>query len=112
MEDSPTAVYRTSPEPLIPVFISKKAKIEEAVKGIKAIPLTVTDAASGRYAQVSSGGIATSGLDDHLQSKIVPGLYFTGEAVDADGACGGYNLQWAWSSGYVAGSSAAAGSAP
>ena len=100
------------PEPLIPVFISKKAKIEEAVKGIKAIPLTVTDAASGRYAQVSSGGIATSGLDDHLQSKIVPGLYFTGEAVDADGACGGYNLQWAWSSGYVAGSSAAAGSAP
>ena len=38
-----------------------------------------------------------------MASKIVRGLYFTGELLDVDGICGGYNLQWAWSSGYVAG---------
>ncbi|MBR0397928.1 MAG: aminoacetone oxidase family FAD-binding enzyme [Eubacterium sp.] len=96
------------PEQLIPVFVQKKADITTAVKAVKQIRLTVTDAASGRFAQVSSGGIATAGLDENLQSRYLPGLYFTGEAVDADGACGGYNLQWAWSSGYVAGTSAAA----
>lgn len=42
-----------------------------------------------------------------MESKIVPGLYFAGEIVDVDGKCGGYNLQWAWSSGYVAADSAA-----
>lgn len=38
-----------------------------------------------------------------LESKLVPGVYFAGEVIDIDGTCGGYNLQWAWSSGYVAG---------
>jgi hypothetical protein len=42
-----------------------------------------------------------------LASKLVPGLYFAGELLDVDGICGGYNLQWAWSSGYVAGYAAA-----
>lgn len=42
-----------------------------------------------------------------MESRIVPGLYFAGEVVDIDGMCGGYNLQWAWSSGFVAGSAAA-----
>lgn len=41
-----------------------------------------------------------------MESALVPGLYFAGEIVDVDGKCGGYNLQWAWSSGYVAGRSA------
>ncbi len=40
-----------------------------------------------------------------MESKKVPGLYFSGEIVDVDGKCGGYNLQWAWSSGYTAGKS-------
>ena len=38
-----------------------------------------------------------------MESRLVPGLYFAGELVDIDGACGGYNLQWAWSSGHCAG---------
>ena len=38
--------------------------------------------------------------------QLVPGLYFAGEILDVDGICGGYNLQWAWSSGYAAGASA------
>ena len=42
-----------------------------------------------------------------MESRRVPGMYFAGEMVDVDGMCGGYNLQWAWSSGYVAGISAA-----
>ncbi|MFR9162277.1 MAG: NAD(P)/FAD-dependent oxidoreductase [Lachnospiraceae bacterium] len=41
-----------------------------------------------------------------MESRLVPGLYFAGEILDVDGICGGYNLQWAWSSGYAAGASA------
>ena len=59
-------------------------------------------------AQVCAGGVKTSELHpDTLESKKVKGLYFAGELVDVDGTCGGYNLQWAWSSGYVAGMHAA-----
>ena len=59
-------------------------------------------------AQVSAGGIALDEVDPAtLESRIVPGLYFCGEVLDVDGDCGGFNLQWAWSSGYVAGHSAA-----
>lgn len=54
-------------------------------------------------AQVCAGGVDGRELNDVLESKKNPGLYFVGEVVDVDGICGGYNLQWAWSSGYVAG---------
>lgn len=55
-------------------------------------------------AQVCCGGVDTGEIcPDTMESRLVPGLYFAGELVDIDGACGGYNLQWAWSSGYVAG---------
>lgn len=55
-------------------------------------------------AQVVAGGIDTEEVDPvTMQSRIVPGLYFAGEVLDIDGRCGGYNLQWAWASGYAAG---------
>lgn len=55
-------------------------------------------------AQVTAGGICTQEFDENtLQSRIVPGLYACGEVLDIDGDCGGYNLQWAWSSGRLAG---------
>ena len=55
-------------------------------------------------AQVTAGGIATGQVDpDTMESKLCKGLYFTGELLDIDGICGGYNLQWAWTSGYLAG---------
>lgn len=58
-------------------------------------------------AQVTAGGINTSEItSDTMESKLVKGLYFTGEIIDVDGLCGGYNLQWAWSSGYLAGKKA------
>lgn len=59
-------------------------------------------------AQVTAGGIDTNDIDDNtLESKIVPNLYFCGEIMDVHGDCGGYNLQWAWSSGFAAGKAAA-----
>ncbi len=58
--------------------------------------------------QCAAGGIDTREVDpETMESRIVKGLYFAGEILDIDGICGGYNLQWAWSSGYAAGRAAA-----
>jgi predicted flavoprotein YhiN len=65
-----------------------------------------TEADSFENAQVCAGGVALDGLSKDLESLKIPGLYFAGEILDVDGRCGGYNLQWAWSSGYVAGAHA------
>ena len=55
-------------------------------------------------AQVTAGGIDLEDIDSMtLESKLAKGIYFTGEVLDIDALCGGYNLQWAWSSGYIAG---------
>ena len=57
-----------------------------------------------RVAEVTAGGVDTAGLDSRsMQARGVPGLYFIGEVVDVTGWLGGYNFQWAWSSGYSAG---------
>lgn len=57
-----------------------------------------------RTAEVTLGGVATNELDNRtMEAKRVPGLYFVGEVVDMTGWLGGYNFQWAWSSGWVAG---------
>lgn len=59
-------------------------------------------------AQVTAGGVDTGEIDENtMESKLVKGLYFAGEIIDIDGQCGGFNLQWAWSSGYIAGRNAA-----
>ena len=58
-------------------------------------------------AQVSAGGVDCREVTTSLMSEKIPGLYFAGEILDIDGLCGGYNLQWAWSSGAVAGRAAA-----
>jgi predicted flavoprotein YhiN len=53
---------------------------------------------------VTAGGVATDEIDPHtMQSLRVPGMYFIGEVVDVTGWLGGYNFQWAWASGVVAG---------
>lgn len=60
-----------------------------------------------RTAEVTLGGVSTDALDNKtMEAKDVPGLYFIGEVVDMTGWLGGYNFQWAWSSGWVAGQSA------
>lgn len=74
----------------------------------KEFKTVITATNSFEHAQVCSGGIKTEELDpETLESRLVPGLFFAGEIIDVDGLCGGYNLQWAWSSGYVAGKEAA-----
>lgn len=64
----------------------------------------ITGLRSWPNAQVTAGGVDTREVNPYtMESKIVPGLYLCGEILDVDGECGGFNLQWAWSSGYVAG---------
>ena len=59
-------------------------------------------------AQVTAGGVNTKEINPNtMESKIVKGLFFSGEIIDIDGQCGGFNLQWAWSSGMIAGQNAA-----
>lgn len=66
--------------------------------------LKVVDSLGFEDAQVTAGGIKLEEINPlTLESKIMPGLFFAGEVMDVDGKCGGFNLQWAWSSGYVAG---------
>ncbi|MBQ8908721.1 MAG: aminoacetone oxidase family FAD-binding enzyme [Clostridia bacterium] len=77
------------------------AEIDKMAKLIKNLTFTV----KGNYDnnQVYTGGVHLSCLDENLQSKQVPNLYFCGEICDVDGICGGYNLQWAWTSGHIVG---------
>ena len=73
----------------------------EAVKGFE---VGLTEPLGMDSAQVTAGGIATKEFDPAtMESRLDPGLYACGEVLDIDGDCGGYNLQWAWSSGRVAG---------
>ncbi len=65
---------------------------------------------SYEQAQVCAGGVDCAELTGQMESKKAPGIYFAGEIVDIDGRCGGYNLQWAWTSGAIAGTAAAGGS--
>ena len=71
---------------------------------LKAFRLEVTGTMGMEQAQVTAGGIRTAEFDpDTMESRLCPGLYAAGEVLDIDGDCGGYNLQWAWASGRLAG---------
>ena len=71
---------------------------------VKAFEVTLTEPLGMDSAQVTAGGIVTKEFDEQtMESRLVPGLYACGEVLDIDGDCGGYNLQWAWSSGRLAG---------
>jgi len=76
-------------------------------KEMKSFCVIPTGVNSFEQAQVCCGGVDFLELDDTLQSIYQPGLFICGEMVDIDGKCGGYNLQWAWTSGYIAGCAAA-----
>ena len=102
------------PKKLIPVLLDKKrnvetdAEIHELTSHIKDFLLPLKGTMDLSHAQVMSGGVDCRDIDPKsMESRIVKGLYFSGEIVDVDGDCGGYNLQWAWSSGHLAGICAA-----
>lgn len=76
------------------------AGLVEELKGWK---VTITGTKDFEEAQISLGGISLSEIKDTMESCRVPGLYICGELLDIHGECGGFNLQLAWSSGYIAG---------
>jgi predicted Rossmann fold flavoprotein len=76
-------------------------------RAVKAFEVELVEPMGMDSAQVTAGGIMTADFDPNtMESRIVPGLYACGEVLDVDGDCGGYNLQWAWSSGRCAGQAA------
>lgn len=80
------------------------AALDAAARAGKEFALRVRGTEGFDSAQVTAGGIRTSGVDaETMQSWFMPGLFICGELLDVDGDCGGYNLQWAWASGHVAG---------
>lgn len=82
-------------------------QLTRLTKLLKDLRVDITGSKDIAQAQVCAGGVDTREIDAaSMMSKLIPGLFFAGEVVDIDGICGGYNLQWAWSSGYVAGSHA------
>ena len=82
-------------------------EIEAVCHAVKYFEAELTETMGMDAAQVTAGGIATSEFDPQtMQSRRIPNLYACGEVLDIDGDCGGYNLQWAWSSGRLAGRSA------
>ena len=82
-------------------------ELNEVAELVKTFTVSLTEPLGMDAAQVTAGGIVTEEFDPTtMESKLVPGLYACGEVLDVDGDCGGYNLQWAWSSGRLAGHSA------
>ena len=81
--------------------------LRDVARAVKAFDVPLTETLGMDSAQVTAGGIETSEFDETtMESRLVRGLYACGEVLDVDGDCGGYNLQWAWSSGRLAGLSA------
>jgi len=79
-------------------------ELSQLAKLCKAFDVSLTEPMGMDSAQVTAGGILTKDFDETtMESRLVPGLYACGEVLDIDGDCGGYNLQWAWSSGRIAG---------
>lgn len=105
------------PAKLIPIVLSEsgieenknaaeipKAQRVEIVRNLKSLTLTISKLRPLKEAQVTRGGISTDEINaETLESKKIKNLYFAGEIIDVDGDSGGFNLQWAWSSGHLAG---------
>lgn len=90
-----------------PIAALPDGALAEAAHLAKQFDAALTEPLGMDSAQVTAGGIVTAEFDERtMQSRRVPGLYACGEVLDVDGDCGGYNLQWAWSSGRLAGENA------
>ena len=88
----------------VPLENLSTAELQRAAAACKDFRLTLRGTEGFDSAQVTAGGIKTTGFDpETLESWFMPGLFVCGELLDVDGDCGGYNLQWAWASGRLAG---------
>jgi len=80
------------------------------VQLLVAMPLEVVGDRGFTVAEATAGGVPLAEVRlDSMESRICPGLFFAGEVLDVDGRIGGFNFQWAWASGFVAGGAAARG---
>ncbi len=87
-----------------PIRALSDEELRTVCDAVKDFEVGLTEPLGMDSAQVTAGGIHTSEFDpETMESRLVPGLYACGEVLDVDGDCGGYNLQWAWSSGRCAG---------
>ena len=91
----------------VPAAQLEEFEMEEVCRAVKGFDVSLSEPMGMDSAQVTAGGILTKDFDETtMESRLVPGLYACGEVLDIDGDCGGYNLQWAWSSGHLAGTHA------
>lgn len=84
-----------------------REKVKRVFELCRKFTVHVTGHNGYENAQVCAGGVPLSEVTERLESVKTPGVYFAGELLDVDGRCGGYNLQWAWTSGWLAGMAAA-----
>lgn len=91
----------------LPMEQADKNAVKQVYDLCRSWQLHVTGSNPYDNAQVCAGGVDTSELTENMESKLVKHVYFAGEIMDVDGKCGGYNLQWAWCSGVIAGKAAA-----
>lgn len=101
-------------EAYIPAHISaneiREDKWDKLLEFIKHFRVEIVDTNSFEQAQICAGGVHTNEIDcNTMESVYEKKLYLTGELLDVDGICGGYNLQWAWATGYIAGRNAVKG---
>ena len=90
--------------PAGPMSLVTGDMLDAVARACKDFRLPLTGTAGFDQAQVTAGGVETADFDPHtLESRLCPGLYACGEVLDIDGPCGGFNLQWAWASGLLAG---------
>ena len=88
----------------VPLAALTERQLEAVVTVCKDFTLSVTGTEGFDHAQVTAGGIRTAGFNaETLESWFMPRLFVCGELLDIDGDCGGFNLQWAWASGRLAG---------
>ena len=82
-------------------------KRREILRSYRCTSVEISETGNYQQSQVTTGGICLEELTDELEAVKAPGIFFAGELADVDGRCGGYNLQWAWMSGTIAGRAAA-----
>ena len=82
-------------------------KIRACIRMLADFRVKITEPNSFEHAQVCCGGVPLGEVDEYFMSHRCADVYIVGELLDCDGVCGGYNLQWAWATGAIAGTDAA-----
>ena len=86
--------------------VKRKAVFGKLAKLLKNFTVSITGDTGFENAQTTQGGVDLNEINEEtMECKNIPGMYLAGEVLDVDGMCGGYNLQWAWSSGFISGRS-------